>query len=416
MRTVIWLVLLFGAAVLLATLLGGNDALVSFYYGGWRLDMSLNLFVLGLIGSVLGLYFTLRAADSLWSLPGRAREWRQLKRERAAEAALREALAELFAARYARAQRAAQRALELQAETSALLEDAQFAVLARTLMAAAMHPLQNRKGRDEQVAQALELANSARQRVGTALDGVQLLNAEWAMDDRDAERGLALLAELPPGVGRRTQALRLKLRATRLLRRPLEALQTARLLAKHQGFSAEAAKSLLRSLAMDALERTYDLEQLRRVWQQLDAADRADAWVVAKAARRAYALGDASLGRLWLQQIWPNLGKHEPQARAQLALALVDCAPGLGSDWLPRVEAALAMHGHEPALVAAAAMAFADRQLWGKAKRLLEQTASADELPAAVRRQALRCLAALAREGGQEEQAQAFDQRAALVE
>jgi HemY protein len=61
-------------------------------------------------------------------------------------------------------------------------------------------------------------------------------------------------------------------------------------------------------------------------------------------------------------------------------------------------------------------MAFADRQLWGKAMRLLEQTATAASLPAPVRRQALRCLSAIAREEGHDEQAQAYDQRAAAVE
>ena len=47
-------------------------------------------------------------------LGGSAREWRQLKRERAGHAALREALAEFLAARYSRAHRAAQRALVIQ--------------------------------------------------------------------------------------------------------------------------------------------------------------------------------------------------------------------------------------------------------------------------------------------------------------
>ncbi|WP_089417770.1 heme biosynthesis HemY N-terminal domain-containing protein [Vitreoscilla filiformis] len=412
MRAVIWLVLLFAAAVATATLLGRNDALVSIYYGGWRLDVSLNLFLLGLAVSVFGAYRLMRTADSLWNLPTRAREWRALKRERAAEAALREALAELFAARFARAQRASQHALELQADVPALKDDAQFGILARTIAASAMHQLQNREGRNQRVEEALALGTP---RASSAHEGVMLLNAEWAVDDRQAERGLALLGELPPGVGRRTQALRLKLRAAQLLRQPLEGLQTARLLAKHQG-SKEAAQSLLRSLAMEALEQTYDLEQLGRVWQALDRTDRADAWVVAKAARQACALGDAALGRHWLQTLWPDLGKYPVEARAQLALALVECAPGLGSDWLPRVESALAMHGHEPALVAAAAMAFADRQLWGKARRLLEQTATADTLPAPVRRQALRCLAALAREESQDEAAAAFDQRAAAID
>src|SRR6185436_9095619 len=115
MRSVIWLVLLFAAAVVAATVLGPNDALVSVFYGTWRMDLSLNLFLLVLLASIFIVFAAMQAMQALLSLPTRAREWREQKRERAAGAALREAFAELFAARYARAQRAAQRALDLQA-------------------------------------------------------------------------------------------------------------------------------------------------------------------------------------------------------------------------------------------------------------------------------------------------------------
>lgn len=415
MRSVIWLVLLFTAAVVTATVLGRNDALVSVFYGTVRVDLSLNLFLFVLLAVVFIVFAGLQAAQSLLSLPTRAREWREQKRERAAGAALREALAELFAARYARAQRAAQRALDLQALSSGLRGDLQFTVLAEMVAASGLHRLQDKKARDEHVNTALALV---RGRIGssTAFDGLQLLSAEWALEDRDAERGLALLAELPPGVARRTQALRLKLQAARQQRRPLDALQTARLLAKHQGFSAPAAQSLLRSLAIEAIDQAFDLDQLRRVWSHLDADDRRDAFVVARAARRAQSMGHAAQGRTWLQPAWDAIATAGPDARRELALALIDCAPGVGSDWLPRIEAALAVHGHEPALVAAAGMAFADRQLWGKARRLLEQTASASNLPSPVRRQALRCLAAIAREEGHEEHAHNYDQRAAAID
>lgn len=413
MRSVIWLVLLFTAAVVAATTLGPNDALVSVFYGAWRLDMSLNLFLLCLLAAVVVMFVALQAITGLLALPRRAREWRELKRERGAHAALRNALAELFAARYARAQRAAQQALDLQVEVPVLRDDAQFAALAQLIAAAGLHRLQDRRGRDQRVQEALV---HARQAGGSGSDGAQLLSAEWALDDRDAERGLALLADLPPGVARRTQALRLRLQAARLLRKPLEALQTARLLAKHQGFSALAAQALLRSLAMEALDQAFDEQQLRRVWQALDATDRRDAWVVARAARRARALGLADLGREWLQPLWDQIGRADPDARQQLALALVDCASGLGNDWLPRVEAGLQAHGHEPALLAAAGVAFAERQLWGKARRPLEQTAAAETLPAPVRRQALRSLAAIALQAGDESGAAAFEHRAAALD
>ena len=49
MRIVIWLILLFVLAVVTASTLGTNDGLVSFYWRAWRLDMSLNLFLLALV-------------------------------------------------------------------------------------------------------------------------------------------------------------------------------------------------------------------------------------------------------------------------------------------------------------------------------------------------------------------------------
>jgi HemY protein len=51
MRGVVWLILLFTVAVVAATTLGSNDGLVSIYWSGWRTDLSLNLFVLLVVGA-----------------------------------------------------------------------------------------------------------------------------------------------------------------------------------------------------------------------------------------------------------------------------------------------------------------------------------------------------------------------------
>lgn len=412
MRSVIWLILLFVAAVVAATVLGQNDAVVSVFYGRVRLDMSLNLFLLGMVAVVVVLFGALQAIQSLLSLPVRAREWRELKRERAAQAALREALAELLAARYSRAQRAADRALVLQSECHELGQDKTFTTLAHLLAAASLHRLLDRSGRDQRIAMAQRTGVGN----GSALESVPLLAAEWALEDRDGAKSMALLSDLAPGVARRTQALRLKLQATRLQRRPLEALQTARLLAKHQGFSPVAAKSLLRSLAFEAMDQALDDGQLRRVWLGFDAADRSDPWVVARAARRAMQLGQPALAQSWLWPAWEDIVQFEPDEREQLSLALVACADNLESRWLPRVEAALARFGREPAVVVAAGITFAQRQLWGKARQLLEQSAAAEGLPSRVRRQALRALAEIARLESDEAAANHCDRRAAALD
>ena len=72
MRGVIWLVLLFIAAVVAATTLGRNDGLVSIYFNGWRTDLSLNLFVLLVLAACFVLMAAARSVSSLISLPQRA--------------------------------------------------------------------------------------------------------------------------------------------------------------------------------------------------------------------------------------------------------------------------------------------------------------------------------------------------------
>jgi HemY protein len=348
-------------------------------------------------------------------MPQRAREWRQLRRERAGHAALREALAEYFAARYSRAHRAAQRALVIRSETEVLRSDGEFRVLGHLLAAASLHRMQDRTRRDDLMRQ---LRRKTREGWSTRPvdEGARLLAAEWAIDDRDAPRAIELLAELPAGVARRTQALRLRLLAQRLTLQPLHALQTARLLAKHQAFSPIAAASLLRTLAGEALDGARDTDALRRVWLQLDAADRRDATLAARAATRAAAFGAHEDARAWLRPFWDGIDKLEADERERIALALLDAVPGLPSEWLPRLESAALALPNDPAIAAAVGTAMIERQLWGKARRPLEQAATAGGLCAQARRRAWRSLAQLAQEEGDTLRAQQCERAAAGID
>jgi len=404
MRAVIWFLLLFAVAVVAAATLGTNDGLVSVYWGTWRLDTSLNLFLLALVGTCFVLVSVINAINALTGLPQRAHDWRVARRDRSAQAALRDALAQYFGGRYSRAQVAAQRALAIQADTPDLAQDNEFTVLGHLLAAGSAHRLQDRAKRDEQLAKALELSKwsyAAR----SAEEGARLLAAEWALDDRDAARALELLSELPPGVARRTHALRLKLQATRLGRQPQEALKTARLLAKHQGFSKVAAQGLLRSLAAETLGTAHDIDQLRRLWLQFDAADRRDPVVASCAAKRAALLGAPEEGRGWLRPFWDRLGELSVDDRAAVAQGLVACLPGIGPDWLQRLEAAAQAFPREPAIAHAVGSALAERRLWGKARQLLETAAADGALSADERRHAWLSLARLAEEEGDNERA-----------
>ena len=247
-------------------------------------------------------------------------------------------------------------------------------------------------------------------------EGARLLAAEWAIDDRNAAHAIELLAELPAGVARRTQALRLRLLAQRLSRQPLAALQTARLLAKHQAFSPGVAPSLLRTLAGEALDAALDADALRRVWSQLDAADRRDPTLAARAASRAARFGAHEDARNWLRPFWDRIAELEVDEREPVALALLPAVPGMPSEWLPRLENAMQRLPGDAAVAVAVGVAMVERQLWGKARRPLEQAAAAAALASAARRRAWRSLAHLAQHEGDEVRAQTCTRAAAAID
>ena len=415
MRIAIWFVLLFAAAVVAASALGTNDGLVTLYWRSWRLDLSLNLFLILLIGTCFLLVTVIQAISGLLGLPQRAHAWRVSRRDRSAQAALRDALAQYFGGRYTRAQRSAQQALAIQGDTPELAQDNEFTVLGHLLAAGSAHRLQDRAGRDLALRRALELSSRS-PAARSAEEGARLLAAEWALDDRDAPRAAELLAALPVGVARRTHALRLKLQAARLARQPQDALKTARLLAKHQGFSKVAAQGLLRSLAFETLDTAHDADQLRRAWLQFDPVDRRDPIVAARAATRAADLGAGEEARGWLRPFWERLGELGADERAAVALALVSSVQGLGPEWLPRLEAAGQAFSRDGAVALAVGSALAERQLWGKARRLLEQAAADTTLATPARRKAWLALARLAQQEEDDARAaRAFEAAASLV-
>jgi HemY protein len=242
------------------------------------------------------------------------------------------------------------------------------------------HALQDRATRDEHLDAALDLAplNGTTQQQELR-EGAQMRSARWALDDRDASGALERLSELPHGAARRTIALRIKLKATRLARQTQPALETARLLAKHKAFSPEASASLLRSLLLEQIHSAHDAGQLLHAWLQAEARERSAPELAIPAARRLVALGgDSATAREWLLPVW-EAQLQQPQGlhsehSTRLVLALQESLDDLDAAWLGRIEAALRHAPHNPRLQYLAGMACLQRQLWGKAQQLLGQS------------------------------------------
>ena len=423
-RSIFWLLGLAAMAVALALIVGRNSATVSVFWAPYRVDLSFNLVLFVAILGFVVLHLALRGLATLRALPEKASRWRALQSERAIAHALLDALAQLNAGRFLRAQASAQRASGLlDAPVNAHLpQREQQTVLAHWLWAQAAHALQDRPRRDFYLKLAVDPRWS--KSAPEAQDGALLSAIEWAIEDADAASARTWWQQLPSRATRRIQALRLKLRLARLDGSREEALETARLLAKHRAFSANATHSLVKALVLDALRQTHDLEALNRAWSRLNDHDRQQADVALAAATQAATwLGtvDASnqsavAQRLasWLLPVWARWMQLDGVQQQRLVLVLETAMPHLGSDWLARVEQLQQQWPNQAYLQYLAGQACLQRRLWGKAHQLLSQASHSLKEPALLRR--VWCaLAQIAQERGDSAAEQTAWKTAALL-
>ena len=430
MRAALWLLALFGVAVAIALFAGNNQGTVTLYWPPYRIDLSLNLSLLVLAAVFITLHAALRALGGLLALPAEARRWRLQQKERAMHLALLDGLTHAMAGRFLRARKAAGQALAkeqaLQEAGAPVPHGPQLRSLAHLVAADSAHALQDRTQRDQHLQLGLE-PNLLR---GTATqqelhEGLLIRAARWRLDERDAPASLEQLNALPQGAGRRTIALRIKLKAARLAGHTLEALETARLLAKHRAFSAHAAHSIVRGLASELLRSAHDPAQLTQVWQGLEQAERNMPELALQAAQRLGQLGGhPAQVREWLLPVWERwtgasgAPGTSPGLYEQQALQLVQTLEaGLDADadaWLARIEAAREANPREPRLQYLAGVACLQHQLWGKAQQLLGQCHPQLQDPA-LRTRALCHLATLAEQRGDAQAAAQAWKQAALA-
>ena len=110
-RGLIWLALLFVIAVALATVGRFDTGQVLLVYPPYRVDVSLNLFVVALVVLFILVYALLRIVRNIWRMPQRVAAYRARSRVAKAHAALRDAIGNLYAGRFSRAEKAARDAL-----------------------------------------------------------------------------------------------------------------------------------------------------------------------------------------------------------------------------------------------------------------------------------------------------------------
>ncbi|AJY41169.1 heme biosynthesis protein HemY [Burkholderia humptydooensis] len=390
LRGIIWLAVLFAIAAALATVGRFDAGQVLIVYPPYRIDVSLNFFVLAIIVAFIVLYALMRIVRNLWRMPQRVAAYRARMRNERAQASLRDALANLYAGRFSRAEKAARDALAVGSNQGA----------ASLIAAAATHRMHEYARRDEWLAKVS----------GQEWQDARLLaTADMRADGRDAEGALAALAEMQASGGKRIHAQQIALRAQQQNKNWVEVLKIAKALEKREALHPAAAVRLRQQAAEHLLrDRRHDADALLEVWQTLSAAERQSPRLADLAAELLIALERRQEAR----RIIEDALAHNWNAR--LLRRYPDTA---GADALPLIQKAEGWRRERPDdadLLFALGRLCQQQQLWGKAQSFLEAALKlADDEPLRIR--AHRALARLFEHLGETDKAAQHYRESALA-
>ncbi|MBI3231362.1 MAG: heme biosynthesis protein HemY, partial [Burkholderiales bacterium] len=267
MRLFLWLLAIFATAIGVAVTARFNPGNVVLFYPPYRVDLSLNLFILLWLVLFFVMYFMLRTFNAARQMPEMVAQYRQKRREREANKALREALKCLLEGRFGHAEKAAIRACDLPENAS----------LAALIGARAAHHMQQGERRDQWFARMQGDSSFKTARLVVA--------AELLVDDRKPAQALEAVNELNASGMRHIYAQQLALKACQQAKMWPEVLRLVKTLDKRHALHP-ALSMRLRELAYEdlLLDSSHDAESLRRVWSGVASEDKRKAFVVARAA------------------------------------------------------------------------------------------------------------------------------------
>ncbi|MFD1557955.1 heme biosynthesis protein HemY [Paraburkholderia silviterrae] len=347
-RGLIWLALLFAVAVALATVGRFDTGQVLLVYPPYRVDVSLNLFVVGIVVAFLLLYALLRFARNIVTMPRRVAAYRARMRAEKANSALRDAVGNLYAGRFSRAEKAARDSLVDEKNKGA----------AGLIAANAAHRLHEYARRDDWLTQVDD----------PDLQEARLMaTADMRADGRDADGALAALTEMRSQGGRRIHAQQIALRAQQQLKNWSEVLKLVKTLEKREALHPAVAVRL-RQLAAENLlrDRRHNADALLELWHALTPIERHSPRLADCAAELLIALDRPNEARKIVEEALAQ------NWDARLLRRYPDTA---GNDALPLIQKAEAWRKERPEdgdLLFALGRLCLKQQLWGKAQSFLE--------------------------------------------
>jgi len=371
MRTLFWLLTLAALAIGVALLGEQSDGYVLWVIPPWRIELSLNLFILAQAGVLILAYLLLRAVAHTLNLPRVVREFRTRRRLRRDERFAGEALRCFWEGRYSQALKMAEKISETGELSEIAGADEEKVGAGGTAIAVqgiaamvgvrAAHALRDptRIAAWQQRATALDAAGW---RTARLMGDIRI-----ALDARDFDAAHAAFEALGTKERRQISAQRLALRLAQGRSDWPEMLRIVRLLEKHGALTADQARPLRIRAQRGLIESLRDEPaQLMRHWQTITTADRVETSLALVAARALAAAGACDECARLVEEVLEE--RWEP-------VLLEEYARCEGRDILGRIahgEKWLADHPNDAELLLALGRLCARQQLWGKAQSYLE--------------------------------------------
>lgn len=389
MKYLLWLLLLFAAAVALTTA-AQNSAYVLLVYPPYRIELSLTLFVvLLLLAFVLG-HVLLRLIHATTQLPAYVRKFRLERARVKARKLLDDALHAYFEGNYAAAEKASVRAMEL-GDTSALHP---------IIAARSAHELQEFEKRDAY------LSASEGKTVGDATMRL-MATTKFMLDQRDPHAALYALRELrASGIKGHPGALTLELKAQQQAGNWDEALAVLNQLEKRKSIDVTVASQLRQQAWLEKIRQQKNLDDLTACLKTIPGEFKRRGKIAAAAVRALAQHGGCSLAQQLLSD------SLNAQWDSDLVALYGDCqsADDQPSGMNPQIEQAekwLNHHRNDAGLLLSLGKLCLRQKLWGKAQNYLEASVSI-----APRRAAFTALGQLAEQLGKADAAFKYYQQA----
>jgi HemY protein len=354
MKALVWLLALFAAAVAL-TLAAHNPGYVQLVYPPYRVELSLTLFVLSLLGLFILGYMVVRLLLAALRLPAYVRAFREERAQSKGRAAMMEALTAFFEGRYAAAEKAAVHSMDLGEKSG----------LNPIVAARAAHELREFDKRDAY------LADAENKTIGEATMRL-MAKTEFQLDQKQPQSALNSLKELSEsGASKHVGALTLELKAQQQARNWDAVLDIATQLEKRHAIDATLSIQMRQQAWLEKIRaQTHDIASLRSLWKTIPGEFKRRPKIAAAAAQAFLKLHDAlSAAKLLVESL-------NAQWDSDLVTLYGDCHSDDVVAQIDQAERWLKVHTDDAGLLLALGKLCLHQGLWGKAQNYLDASIS----------------------------------------